>query len=137
MARNKSSNLCLNGINNKLPDLIDGKLPITTSPAATSLVSSTAYQASRVLKASPGTLISLSGYNSGPTQWIQIFNSATVPADAAVPIKILYVPTMDNFSTDIPGTGLPCTTGISVSNSSTGPTKTIGSADCFFTAVIA
>lgn len=100
-------------------------------------VNSSAYEASHVLKASAGKLISLIGYNSkSSAQFIQIFDSATVPADTAVPVCVFTVPAANNFSLDIPITGLPCSVGISVSNSSTGPTKTIGSADVFFTAVV-
>jgi hypothetical protein len=102
-----------------------------------SLVSSTANEASRVIKASAGTLISLVGYNArASAQFIQLFNSATVPADTAVPIYTFMVPASANFSLDVPVSGIPFTTGIAVSNSSTQATKTIGSADCWFTAVI-
>lgn len=112
-------------------------IPATGAVSGATRVSSSAYEASRVLKASPGTLISLSGYNSRTTnQFVQIYNSATVPADTAVPIATFIVYAQSNFSYDVPVTGLPMTTGISVSNSSTGPTKTIGAADIFFTAVI-
>jgi hypothetical protein len=110
----------------------------TDQPAISStLVNSTAYEASHVLKASAGTLISLIGYNSkASAQFIQIYNSATVPSDAAVPVLTITVAATSNFSIDVPITGIPFTTGIAVANSSTGPTKTIGSADCYFTAVI-
>jgi len=100
------------------------------------LVSSTAYESSHVLKASSGALISIAGYNSKTgAQFIQLFNSATVPADATAPVLVFTVPASSNFSYDVPITGLPFSTGIAIANSSTGPTKTIGSADCYFTAV--
>lgn len=102
-----------------------------------SLVASTAYEASRVLKASAGTLISLVGYNAKTAaQFIQLHNAVSVPADAAVPTYTFTVPGLSNFSLDIPLSGGPFTVGIVVCNSSTGPTKTIGAADCWFSAVV-
>lgn len=102
-----------------------------------STVSSSALEASRVIKNSAGTLISLVGYNSkSSSQFIQIHNTTAVPADAAVPIYSFSVLPTANFSLDVPVFGIPFTTGICVCNSSTAPTKTVGSADCFFTAVI-
>jgi hypothetical protein len=106
------------------------------SPPTGTKVNSAVYETGHVLKASAGILIYVSGYNSGPTQFIQLHDSATVPADTAVPVKIISVPATSNFSIDIPLTGLAFGTGIAVCNSSTGPTKTIGSADIFFTSVV-
>lgn len=103
----------------------------------TSVVSSSAAEHSKVLKASAGTLFSLVGYNGkASAQFIQLHNTTSVPADTAVPIYSFTVPATSNFSLDVPVCGIPFTTGISVSNSSTQATKTIGSADCFYTAVI-
>lgn len=105
--------------------------------AGATLVNSSAYEASHVLKASAGTLVSVIGYNSkASAQFIQLYNSATVPADTAVPVCTINVAASSNFSVDVPITGMPFTTGIAVANSSTGPTKTVGSADCFFTAIV-
>lgn len=103
-------------------------------PSAT-LVATTAYAASLVVKNAAGTLISLDGYNSGIAQFIQVHNAAALPADTAVPIYTFAVPTVSNFSLSIPVSGAPFTVGIVVCNSSTGPTKTIGAANCWFTAV--
>lgn len=99
-------------------------------------VNSTAYEASHVLKATGGSLVFLSGYNSGGAGFIQVFDSATVPADGAAPILVFAVQPNSNFSVDVPVLGLPCATGISACFSSTAPTKTLGGAVVYFTAVV-
>lgn len=94
-----------------------------------------ALAASKVIKASSGSLKSLSIYNSGPAQFILILNSATLTADGAV--TLLYPPipiaaasvVMLEFARP-----LVASTGIVVCNSSTAPAKLIGSADCMFQA---
>lgn len=95
------------------------------------------YEAFRVIKASPGRLMSLKGYNSKVSaQFIQIHNSSDDALDGAVPVATFTVPATSNFAFEWPAsTGLPLSIGIIICNSSTGPTKTVGSADCFFTAV--
>lgn len=101
-------------------------------------VASTAYAASIIAKASAGRLYSLTGYNSKTTaQFIQIHNTTTLPADTAVPIYVFTVPAQANFSLDFLPIGRFFATGITICNSSTGPTKTIGSADCWFNVEIA
>jgi hypothetical protein len=119
---------------------IDAGNPLPVTPAGLvtgSTVHSTAYEASHVLKASAGKLMSLTVYNSNASaQFIQVHDAASLPADSTVPVLVLSVPGLTTAVFDIPATGLPCSTGIVVCNSSTGPTKTIGSADCFFTGVV-
>lgn len=99
-------------------------------------LSSAALAASLVLRNSPGTLIHLSGYNSGGDQFIQIHDAAALPANGAVPFRVFKVFAASNFSFEVPLTGEFYGTGIVVCNSSTAPTKTIGAADCWFNAVI-
>lgn len=96
---------------------------------------STAYEASRVVKATKGTLFRVNGYNSkASAQFIQVHDAAALPAEAAVPVVILTAAASSNFSYTFGEQGRACANGIVLCNSSTGPTKTIGSADCWFDA---
>lgn len=94
--------------------------------------SATAYVASLVIKATPGKLFGMSGYNSkGSAQFIQLHDAAALPAEAAVPQVVFTVAATANFSIDFGVYGRTFLKGIVVCNSSTGPTKTIGSGDIF------
>lgn len=114
-------------------------MSLATLAAATSTTggasgrSSAALEASNIASAAGGSLISLTGYNSkASAQFIQVHNSATVPANGAVPIVTFTVPATSNFSLNFT-TPMAFGAGIVVCNSSTATTKTLGSADCFFT----
>lgn len=112
---------------------------VTATDPTVSVAKSTTLAASLIAKNAAGTLMSVCGYNSGPNQWIQVHNSTTVPANGAVPLAVISVPSQSSFFFEWQK-GLPCGTGIVLCNSygadpSTAVAqKTIGSNDCFFTA---
>lgn len=96
--------------------------------------SSTAAAASLVVKAVPARVLKLIGYNAKVSaQFIQLHDAAALPADTAVPLAVITVAASSNFEIPVPPDGWECVTGVVVCNSSTYATKTIGSADCFFT----
>jgi hypothetical protein len=94
---------------------------------------SNAYAASIVVKSGPGILYGFTVYNSGAAQFILVFDAATLPADGVAPALVLAAGATANLGANwIPGRTFQ--TGIVLCNSSTGPTKTIGAADCYFDA---
>lgn len=97
-------------------------------------VDSTALAASLVIKNGAGRLYRLSGVNTGPAQYIQVFNATSAPANGTAPILLCYAPSFSNFSFDLGNFGKYFSTGITVTNSTTAATKTLGSADCWFNA---
>lgn len=109
-----------------------GLTPNATSSSALSNATTTVYAASLIVKAAPGKLYGFSGFNSkGSAQWIQVFDAAGIPSEAAIPKIIVYAAATANFSLDLGLYGRTFANGIVITNSSTGPTKTIGSADVF------
>jgi len=118
-------------------DAVGSLRVVLPAPAAAEVIlnaTTTAYAASLVVKATAGKLLGFQGYNSLATaQFIQVYDSATLPADAAVPEVVIVVPGKSNFSISF-GVGRLFATGIVIGNSATGPTKTIGAADCWIDA---
>ena len=95
------------------------------------------YQNFIVVKSSNGVLFGLTGYNSkSSAQFIQIFDiksgGNTAPAEGSIPLVMFSVSASSNFSLDYSSAPRLFKSGIILCNSSTGPTKTIGSADCWF-----
>jgi hypothetical protein len=92
-----------------------------------------ALAASKVASVNNAMLLGFSVYNSkASTQYIQLYDAASVPADAVVPLMTWVVPANSTLSVQYEGVGRPCLTGIVLCNSSTAATKTLGSADCIF-----
>jgi len=117
------------------PTVFTRPSPTSSSTSALTTAESTAYATNLVVKASAGRLYAISGYNSKTSdQFIQIHNTTSLPADASVPKRILRVYADSNFFFDFGEFGLYCATGITVCNSTTGPTKTIEAADIWFQA---
>ena len=116
--------------------VIIGAVELTGSTTnVLSSATTTAYAASLVIKASAGVLYTVTGYNSNTSaQFIQIHDSASVPVDTSVPKVIFYAPASSTFSFDLGVYGRYFANGITICNSTTGPTKTIGSANCWFDA---
>lgn len=110
-------------------------VPQSGSTGALSSIASSGLVASLIIKASPGRLFNLIITNTkASAQYIQLFNSTTLPADTTAALVSIYVPATSSASIDYSLIGRYFSTGIVVSNSSTAATKTIGSADCFFSA---
>lgn len=96
-------------------------------------VSTAAYSSSLVVKTTPGRLLAFTGYNAlAAVQFLQVHDAATLPADAAVPKVVIAVPASSSFAVNFGLYGRQFATGIVICNSTTGPTKTLGAATCWF-----
>jgi len=93
---------------------------------------SSVYENSRRASSGQSRLFGFSGYNSGAAQFILVFDAETLPPDTAVPVMVIAAAATANFSAYFGTAGRWFNSGIILCNSSTGPTKTIGAADCFF-----
>lgn len=96
---------------------------------------SNAYEAGRQFKSGPGILFGFTVYSSNAAaQFIQVHDLQVAPATGAIPAVTLTVKATDNLAVSYIFPGRFFQRGIWIGNSSTGPTYTAGSADCFFDA---
>jgi hypothetical protein len=92
----------------------------------------TVYASSLVVSELGATVHGVSGYNSkASAQFIQLYDASALPADGSVPKVVISVAATSNFSIDFGFQGREFKAGVVIGNSSTAPTKTIGSADCW------
>lgn len=92
-----------------------------------------AYVSNIVASTVPTTLLGLTVTNSAVTaQYIQLHNTQSLPADDEIPVLPIRVEALSSLGLDFGVYGREFTQGLVVCNSSTGPTKTIGAADCWF-----
>ena len=97
----------------------------------------TALAASLVVTNEPANLFHLTLFNGNVgAQYLQIHDSATLPADTAVPVVVVKLAAGATYDADFGYRGRPFSNGITVCNSSTGATKTIGTTDCWISATL-
>jgi hypothetical protein len=68
------------------------------------------------------------------SQFVQVFDSSTLPADGAIPLISIDIATATAKTLSFTPGGRWFTRGCVVCNSSTQGSKTLGSADCLFDA---
>jgi hypothetical protein len=93
---------------------------------------SVAYAASIVALSGRGRCFGFQGYNSGAAQFVLVFDRGSLPGDGAAPVIVIPAGATSSFSAYFGSAGRWFDRGIVLCNSSTGPTKTIGGADCWF-----
>lgn len=108
---------------------------ISGSQYTGTLANSSALEASRVIKNSAGNLYRIIGYNSGPDQFIQVYNTSAIPANGSIPVLTQKIIAASNFAVDLGEAGIHLSGGICIGNSSSAATRTAGASDCFFTVV--
>lgn len=103
---------------------------------------STALENGRIVKRGPVTLYALWVHNTGPDQFIQVYNQKLANDEDLTDLDeanlVLIIPILAD-TTAAPAAdivGMRFNTGLCVVNSTTATTYTAGSADCWFTSFI-
>jgi hypothetical protein len=109
----------------KTATAVDATAPFIATPS-TNVVT--------ITDAATGTRTDITAGNSGGA--VAVSTQGVTAIAAAVPVITITAAASSNFTVPLPASGLQFSNGIAVSNSSTGPTKTAGSADVFFTALV-
>ena len=94
---------------------------------------SIAYENAHVALAGSGRLYGFTVYSSrSSSQFILIFDATAIPATGAVPVLVFPIGAAAVVAGYWGSVGRWFDRGIVIANSSTGPTYTAGSADCWF-----
>lgn len=130
-----------------LIEKVEGKDPLITSPGesfkglvrellASGLplnTHSNVYENVHRVKSGPGYLLGFTVYSSNvAAQFIQVHDTNGPPASGAIPAMVMTVAAASNLAVYFNTPGRAFLTGITLVNSSTGPTYTAGSADTWF-----
>jgi len=127
--------MCLNGSGQAIPCSNSTPLPVTgaTGGSAVAPVVSSAAESNHVLKASAGSLLSLTTTLGATAGWVMVFDATSAPADGAVTPKYCWeMPTANTSLILAWPTSASFATGITVVFSSTGCFTKTGSATAFF-----
>ena len=102
------------------------------------MVSNTTWDNDLIVRRGGGVMLGLLGSSKKTSaQWVMVFDSKTAVSDGTAPaIHPIFIAAEDNFYIEVPVRGMNFENGIYVANSTTDTTLTLGSADCWFTAVI-
>lgn len=131
----RAAHLDVQQLSGSMDSVVSREIPDATSTYAPANATVSAYDNKLVIKASAGVLYAITGYNSSTSaQFIQIHNTAAMPADAGVPAVVFRVPAESSFSISANKFGRYFSIGITVINSSTAPTATKQAADCWYDA---
>ncbi len=118
------------------PTVFSQVIPAAGTTSQLTRAASTALATSLVVKAGAGRLYSVVITNTRTSsQFIQVHDATSLPSNSAVPIHSFYAPAQTSFSLDETLIGDYYATGITVCNSSTVATLTVGSSDCWFVAL--
>ena len=109
-------------------------LPIKTAGVGGwSLFKSSVAEASHIIKGFSAVVRAVMMYNgNASTRTFQMFSSGVVPVDATVPDWLFPVVPGTLSGYDFGVDGIVLSSGVTVCNSTTIPTKTLGSADSYF-----
>lgn len=96
-------------------------------------VHSLAYEQFHIVTSGPARLFGFEVYSSKTgAQWIQLFDTQATSPSGLIPVAIFTVAATSNLPIAYPWPGRWFNQGILIANSTTGPTQTAGSSDCYF-----
>lgn len=102
----------------------------------TRAVHSNGYASTLFVCSGPCVLIGFTVYSSNvAAQWVQLHDLGKVPASGANPCATFTVAATSNLGVYYGSLGRPFLTGLTIVNSTTGPTYTAGAADTYFDVV--